>query len=293
MKRLVGPVWLFICLALCCCTGCGLTAPTAGWQVVDGQRCYLDATGQPVQGWQVLDGKTYCFREDGTPMTGWVPCEEGRRFFDPDGIMLVGRQVVQGEVRFFAPNGLEVLLVNSRTPLPSDYTVELRDIGGGRQIAAVCYDDLQQMLSDCRAAGCEPAVCSAYRSWEKQEKLFRRKVAYYRRQGYADADAVTLAGTVVAAPGTSEHQLGLALDIVDANHWDLDESQEDTPAQQWLMAHSWEYGFVLRYPSDKSQITGVIYEPWHYRWVGRAMAAEIHEQGLCLEEYLGAAETPA
>lgn len=288
MKRLVGPLCILLCLVLLCCSGCGPAAPTAGWQVVDGQRRYLDADGQPVTGWQVLEGETYCFREDGTPMTGWVPCPEGRRFFDPDGIMLIGRQVVQGQVRFFAPNGIEVLLVNAKTPLPADFTVDLRDLGGGRKIAAECYDDLQQMLSDCRAAGGQPAVCSAYRSWEKQEKLFRRKVAYYRRQGYADADAVTLAGTVVAAPGTSEHQLGLALDIVDENHWDLDESQEETPTQQWLMTHSWEYGFLLRYPKDKSQLTGVIYEPWHYRWVGRAMAAEIHAQGICLEEYLGA-----
>ena len=95
---------------------------------------------------------------------------------------------------------------------------------------------------------------------------------------------------MVAVPGTSEHQLGLALDIVDMNHQILDESQEETDTQQWLMAHSWEYGFILRYPNDKSEITGIIYEPWHYRYVGRDAAREIYEQGVCLEEYLGAAD---
>ena len=90
----------------------------------------------------------------------------------------------------------------------------------------------------------------------------------------------------MAIPGTSEHQLGLAVDIVDKHSQVLDNSQADTPAQQWLMEHSWEYGFILRYPEGKSEITGIIYEPWHYRYVGKEAAAEIHELGLCLEEYL-------
>ena len=91
---------------------------------------------------------------------------------------------------------------------------------------------------------------------------------------------------MVAVPGTSEHQLGLALDIVDADNQLLDESQENTAVQKWLMEHSWEYGFILRYPNDKSEITGIIYEPWHYRYVGKEDAEKIHSQGVCLEEYL-------
>ena len=105
-------------------------------------------------------------------------------------------------------------------------------------------------------------------------------------QGYAQTDAEEEAGKVVARPGTSEHQLGLAVDIVDLDNQNLDETQEDTAVQQWLMAHSWEYGFILRYPGGKSEITGIIYEPWHYRYVGRDAAAEIYAQGVCLEEYL-------
>ena len=92
--------------------------------------------------------------------------------------------------------------------------------------------------------------------------------------------------TVVALPGTSEHQTGLALDIVDAGYQELDEAQENTPVQQWLMRNSWRYGFILRYPTGKSNITGIIYEPWHYRYVGRDAARAIYESGLCLEEYL-------
>jgi D-alanyl-D-alanine carboxypeptidase len=91
---------------------------------------------------------------------------------------------------------------------------------------------------------------------------------------------------VNARPGTSEHQLGLAVDFVDTRYWTLDEKQAELPAQKWLMEHCWEYGFILRYPSEKSEITGIIYEPWHYRYVGREIALEIRDAGLTLEEYL-------
>ena len=90
----------------------------------------------------------------------------------------------------------------------------------------------------------------------------------------------------MAVPGTSEHQTGLALDIVDTSYQILDEAQEDTDVQRWLAEHSWEYGFVLRYPLGKSEITGISYEPWHYRYVGRTAAREMTELGLRLEEYV-------
>ena len=94
------------------------------------------------------------------------------------------------------------------------------------------------------------------------------------------------AATVVAKPGTSEHQIGLALDIVSYDYQELDDEQMNTPEQKWLMEHCWEYGFILRYPQDKAAITGIIYEQWHYRYVGKEAAKEIYEQDLTLEEYL-------
>jgi len=90
----------------------------------------------------------------------------------------------------------------------------------------------------------------------------------------------------VALPGTSEHQTGLAVDIVDAGYQSLDEKQERTAVQQWLMKNSWRYGFILRYPNHKSDITGIYYEPWHYRYVGKEAAKEIYEKDICLEEYI-------
>ena len=149
-----------------------------------------------------------------------------------------------------------------------------------------CYADLQQMMDDCRAAGCEPLICSSYRTQEKQESLFEQKVDSLLAEGYSQTQAEEIAGENVAVPGTSEHQLGLAVDIVDVNQQVLEEEQEDTPTQQWLLANSWKYGFILRYPENKSSITGITYEPWHYRYVGRQAAQEIYSQGICLEEYL-------
>lgn len=89
-----------------------------------------------------------------------------------------------------------------------------------------------------------------------------------------------------SGPGTSEHQLGLAVDIVDADYQLLNHAQEDTAVHQWLLEHCWDYGFILRYPADKGDVTGIIYEPWHYRYVGREHAQAIRAAGLCLEEYL-------
>lgn len=182
----------------------------------------------------------------------------------------------------------QMILVNAQHALPDDFSVELADVGSGHSVDARIASALQVMLDDCRAAGLEPLICSSYRTQQIQQSLFDDKVQRLIAEGYAPDAAQAKAGTVVAVPGTSEHQTGLAVDLVDAGNQNLDETQEQTPVQQWLLAHSWEYGFVLRYPNDKSSVTGIIYEPWHYRYVGKDAARDMHEGGLCLEEYLQA-----
>ena len=180
-----------------------------------------------------------------------------------------------------------LLLVNPWNWVPENYEPELTYLRNGQAVDSRCYPELQQMIDDCRAAGFEPLICASYRTMEKQEALFEDKEANLIREGYPENEVEVEAAKVVAYPGTSEHQLGLALDIVDVSYQQLDTEQENTPVQQWLMKNSWKYGFVLRYPADKSDITGIIYEPWHYRYVGKEAAAEIYENKLCLEEYLG------
>ena len=154
------------------------------------------------------------------------------------------------------------------------------------QVDRSCVDDLMQMIDDCNAQCPKAVVVSAYRDFDHQTRNYNRKVNYYLNKGYSRADAEKEAATVVAVPGTSEHQLGLAVDIIDNRLWDLVEAQENQPAQKWLLENSWRYGFIFRYPKDKLDITGIIYEPWHYRYVGRELAEEIYNTGLTFEEYL-------
>lgn len=180
----------------------------------------------------------------------------------------------------------QLRLVSAAHPLPEDFEVpELTKLKGGHAIDSRVYPALQQMMDDCRAAGLNPVICSSYRTHDKQEELFRKKVNTLRKQGYSQEEAETEAARWVARPGTSEHETGLAVDIVDKSYQLLDEKQEQTPVQQWLMAHCAKYGFILRYSVEKSDLTGIGYEPWHYRYVGVEAAKAITEQGLCLEEY--------
>ncbi len=179
-----------------------------------------------------------------------------------------------------------LILVNPWNEVPEDYEVKLTRLRNGQAVDSRCYPMLQQMMDDCRADGLNPYICASYRTMKKQKALFADKVKRVLLEGCPKDEAEDEAAKTVARPGTSEHQLGLALDIVDADDPQLETWQEDTPVQQWLMKNSWKYGFVLRYPPEKSSITGIIYEPWHYRYVGRQAAEEMYTRGLCLEEYL-------
>lgn len=180
-----------------------------------------------------------------------------------------------------------LMLVNPWNKIPPDYDVILTQLKNGHAIDERAYPYLQNMMDDCRAEGLSPLICSSYRSIDKQAALLGSKVNQYQGQGYAYEAAISEAAQWVAIPGTSEHQLGLAVDIVSLHNQRLDQSQERTDVQKWLINNCYNYGFILRYPADKSDITGVGYEPWHYRYVGKEAAAEIMEQGICLEEYLG------
>lgn len=182
----------------------------------------------------------------------------------------------------------KLLLVNPWNKLPENYaaTLKLKRLANGLQVDERIYDDLNAMLTDCWGAGLHPVVCSAYRPHATQVRLHNNKIARLHYAGYSYEAAVKEAGRWVAVPGTSEHETGMALDIVSYSYQLLDEAQENTAEQKWFMEHCWEYGFILRYPKDKTEITGIGYEPWHYRYVGRETAAKMKESGLCLEEYI-------
>ena len=145
---------------------------------------------------------------------------------------------------------------------------------------------LKQMLKDCLDANLAPVPLSAYRTQEYQQELFDNKVERLMAEMQTPYELLEeTAAKEVARPGTSEHQTGLAVDIVDEFYPSLDPVQEWMDTQRWLMQHCTEYGFILRYPNGTSDITGIVYEPWHYRYVGKTAAVEIKELGITLEEY--------
>ncbi|MBE6939979.1 MAG: D-alanyl-D-alanine carboxypeptidase family protein [Ruminococcaceae bacterium] len=181
----------------------------------------------------------------------------------------------------------ELILVNTWHSVPPDFTVELTRINYSHSVDSRIYPYLQQMLDAMRAEGLSPLICSSYRTQETQQRLYDNRVDRFIWQGYSPAEARQRAEQWVALPGTSEHQTGLAVDIVSMEYQDLDREQENTAEQKWLMENSYKYGFILRYPTGKSALTGIKYEPWHYRYVGQEVAREIYARGICLEEYLG------
>ncbi len=187
-----------------------------------------------------------------------------------------------------APKGeaWQLLLVNGSNPRPEEAAAPTLAQVGRFQVDSRIADSLTRMLADAEAAGLSPLICSAYRTHAFQTELFEEQVQKWLDEGYTRAEAEKEARTVVAYPGTSEHEIGLAVDIVSQSYQLLDDAQAETPEAKWLKEHCAEYGFILRYPTDKTEITGIIFEPWHYRYVGEEAAREIMERGICLEEYL-------
>ncbi|MCL1848065.1 MAG: M15 family metallopeptidase [Clostridiales bacterium] len=181
-----------------------------------------------------------------------------------------------------------LMLVNWDKHVPEEYAVELAEVRSGYSVDARMLEPLKEMLDAAGAEGLSVIVVSAYRTIDKQRDLYENKVARLIGQGMDEEQAKKAAITEVAYPGNSEHHLGLAVDLASSRNQRLDETQADTEENQWLRAFCQEYGFILRYPADKSEFTGIIYEPWHFRYVGTAVAKEIMEKGICLEEYLDA-----
>ena len=261
---------------------------SSGWVDLENGRAYGDINCHPVTGWNEIEGNNLYFHENGLLRTGWMEMDGFSFYYHEDGSPAQGYVNIDGRLYTFASNGQLTWLVNPWNYVPDNYDVELTAITQDHKIASIAYNDFQEMMEDCKNAGMQPAVCSSYRSQAYQEVLFQNKIQRVLAESpdCSIEQARAIAATVVAIPGTSEHQLGLAIDIVDNRNWNLDESQAEMPTQQWLMENSWRYGWILRYPNEKSEITGIIYEPWHYRYVGREVAAEIHDLETCLEEYL-------
>lgn len=177
--------------------------------------------------------------------------------------------------------GWNLILVNRNHYIPDDYEIELTELSNGEKVDSRIYPQLQEMFDDMRAEGLYPIVREGYRSAEEQEEIFAEKVQAYMNEGYFRSRAERIAEEWVAVPGTSEHQLGIAVDI------NADKERcENEDVYLWLAENAYKYGFILRYPQGKEDFTGISYEPWHFRYVGVENAQIIYEKQICLEEFI-------
>ena len=175
-------------------------------------------------------------------------------------------------------------LVNSGYRIPDSYNPDLVYVcGTSERLDSKVAKHYEKMFEAAQKDGVYLTPCSGYRSYDLQERNYNNKIAYYESLGYSKEDAAVKAATIIMPPGSSEHNLGYAMDIVCVDEW-----FEDTDEFQWLMENAADYGFILRYPKDKQDITKVTYEPWHWRYVGVEAAKEIKASGQVLEEYLKA-----
>lgn len=290
-----------------------------GWLDLDEERYYLDETGAALTGPAELDGKSYYFYSDGAVHKGWIDTDEGRKYYDDTGAMITGWAEIEGTERYFdengilatgwqtvgeykyylledgtkatspteidgttcyfTPEGIYVLLVNYNHPVPENYDPDLVPFGSFARVSRIAFDPLTKMINDCKeATGLNVWLNCAYRSFKEQQEIMKERTEeHMENDGLSESAAYQKALETVAVPGYSEHQVGLAMDIVCSGLTD------------WLIKNCWDYGFILRYPEDKKEITHIAYEHWHFRYVGTEVSLAMKDTGLCLEEYLGAA----
>ena len=188
----------------------------------------------------------------------------------------------------FSKDDWRLVLVNKHQSIPDDYQVTLgaiKTMKGTQYCDERIIDDYLAMLQAAQDDNIALQVCSPYRTSEYQETLFNDHIKKYMRKGLSYMEAFQLSSVAVTVPGASEHQIGLALDIVTPSHQQLTESFADTSAGKWLAENCYKYGFILRYPKGKEYITGIEFEPWHFRYVGVEAATVITERGITLEEF--------
>lgn len=245
-----------------------------GWTQIDGDLRYLDADGLLHTGWLEQDGKRL-YLEEGAPVTGWKTVDQKPYYFKENGAMATGAVVIEGKEHFFSSQGEEFLLVNAGHLLPEDYAPQLELVENEMYVDASIAQIVRELLADLRALEFPARLSSAHRDVQAQIDIWWEWYERYKNDGETDEDARRLTDEVVAKPGTSEHHTGLAVDI--AGGWEMFD---------WLAEHCVDYGFTLRFPAGKEHLTGITYEPWHFRYVGVEMAKELKALDMCLEEYV-------
>lgn len=265
-----------------------------GSKMIDGKQYYFDAQGRMITGWQkiqsekyffteegqahigllALGEKTYYFDKDGKMQTGWLTQGQERYYFLEDGVMAVGEVKIDGISTYFTSKGKYMMLVNPWVSVPDDYEVDLVNIEGHR-FDRNARDFLQAMMDACRDAGHVCKINNTYRSRSVQQRMWNNSISRKIAAGMTYEEAEIEAGKTLARPGYSEHETGLAVDILGTD-----------AMYDWLEKNCWDYGFVLRYPDNRYEITGITYEPWHFRYVGTELSLEMKGKDISLEEYM-------
>lgn len=205
--------------------------------------------------------------------------------FDSD----LGEAETTDRLAAFSKDDWNLILINKLHRIPEDYTFEkgyVETSKGWMSCDARIADDLADMLSAAKEEGITLVIISPYRSLARQKSLFNQKLRRYMNQGESYLSSYYRTAQAVTIPGSSEHQIGLAMDITSDSYTYLDEKFAETDEGKWLKDHCSEYGFILRYPLGKEDITGIEYEPWHFRYVGKEAAEYMTKEKLCLEEFL-------
>lgn len=216
------------------------------------------------------------YEESGRMISNDFQADENARIYDED----------RGYVKASYKDDWSLILINKKHHIPDDYEFELETIRGQIKSDVRVIPYVLDMINAAEKDGVTIYICSPFRSDERQEILFNKKQKQYMKKGYSEEEAYELASQTIAIPGTSEHQVGLAFDFISDDYKMLNAGFAETRAGRWLKEHCAEYGFILRYPKGKESITEIEFEPWHYRYVGKAAATEIMESGVCLEEYV-------
>ena len=174
-----------------------------------------------------------------------------------------------------------LILVNSENAFPDNINLNLVTFQKS-EVADIIYNDLVDMYNSALNENITLKINNAYRSKNEQTQIFENKMKAYKNEGYSEENAYKQTTLTVQVPGYSEHETGLAIDFSNEGHYD-----ENEKMWEWLKNNAYKYGFILRYPEDKYEITKIDYEPWHYRYVGKKAAKDITNKNLTLEEYLG------
>lgn len=257
----------------------------------EGIYYFRPGNGDMLTGIQIIDWVPYNFGEDGRLMTGWQIYNGRSYFYDPvTGRAAVGTVLIDGKQYHFTADGVldmgfmpwNYMLVNYQNSMPEGFSVALTKVNGW-YVDSRMAEALTEMIKAAKADGVTLRMTSTYRTLATQTRLYNNAIKKRVKAGMSQEDAVREANLYNAQPGKSEHNLGLAIDFIQGS--ELNDAFAYTASGKWLGLHAHEYGFILRYKSEKTDITHIAYEPWHFRYVGVEEATYMYENDICFEEF--------